>query len=122
MPLLRQSLGQDSSVAKETCYGLDGSGMNSQWGLDFLHLSRLPWGPPIFPCNADGVSFPSSTKVKKEYSYTSTTSWAFMACPGVNFTLTIYKTMKTPRDSKVLFKKKNLSAIYVEQFCIASYI
>jgi len=109
MPLLRQSLGQDSSVAKDTCYGLDGSGMKSQWGLDFLHLSRLPWGPPSFLCNANGVSFPSSTEVKKEYSYTSTTSWAFMACPGVNFTLTLFTRQWKPQGIQRFKKKKTVS-------------
>jgi len=32
---------QDSSVGIATRYGLDGPGIESQWGRDFLHLFRL---------------------------------------------------------------------------------
>jgi hypothetical protein len=41
---------QDSSVGIATRYGLDGPGIESQWGRDFPHLSRLtlrPTQPPI---------------------------------------------------------------------------
>jgi hypothetical protein len=34
-----------SSVGIATDYGLDGLGIESWWGRDFLHLSRLALGP-----------------------------------------------------------------------------
>ena len=37
--------GPGSSVGIETGYGLDGPEMESQWGRDFPHLSRLALGP-----------------------------------------------------------------------------
>jgi hypothetical protein len=27
------------------CYGLEGAGIESQWGRDFLHMSRTALGP-----------------------------------------------------------------------------
>ena len=42
--------GQDSAVSIATCYRLDGPGIESQWGRDFPHSSRLasePTQPPI---------------------------------------------------------------------------
>jgi hypothetical protein len=42
--------GQDSSVSIMTCYGLDGPGIESQWGRDFLHKSSPalePTHPPV---------------------------------------------------------------------------
>ena len=44
------SLGRDSTVGIATRNGLDGPGIESWWGRDFLHLSRLAMGstqPPI---------------------------------------------------------------------------
>jgi hypothetical protein len=38
-------LGPSSIVGIATGYGLDGPGMESRWGRDFLHLSRLALGP-----------------------------------------------------------------------------
>jgi hypothetical protein len=35
----------DSSVSTATGYGLEGPGIESRWGLDFPHLSRLALGP-----------------------------------------------------------------------------
>jgi hypothetical protein len=43
-------VGQDTAKSIATRYGLDGPEIKSQWGLDFLHLSRLvlrPTQPPI---------------------------------------------------------------------------
>jgi len=43
-------VGCDNSVSIATHYGLDGPGMESWWGRDFPHLSRLAPGstqPPI---------------------------------------------------------------------------
>jgi len=43
-------VGRDSSVGTVTCYWLDGLGIESRWGRDFLHPSRPALGatqPPI---------------------------------------------------------------------------
>jgi hypothetical protein len=40
-----QLCGPGSSVGVATDYGLDGPGIESQWGRDFLHTSRLALGP-----------------------------------------------------------------------------
>ena len=37
--------GPDSSVGIATGYGLDRPGIESQWGRDYLHLSRPALGP-----------------------------------------------------------------------------
>ena len=39
------SCGPGSSVGIVTGYGLDGTGIESRWGRDFPHLSRLALGP-----------------------------------------------------------------------------
>jgi len=44
--VLRLSMGQDSSVGTETRYGLDGPGIESQWGEIFRTLPDRPWGLP----------------------------------------------------------------------------
>jgi len=36
---------RDSSVGIGSRYGLDGPGIESRWGRDFLHLSRPALGP-----------------------------------------------------------------------------
>jgi hypothetical protein len=38
-------VGRDSSVGIATGYGLDGSGIESRWGPDFSHTSRIALGP-----------------------------------------------------------------------------
>ena len=43
--LLLLLLGPGSVVGIATGYGLDGPGMQSRWGRDFLHLSRTALGP-----------------------------------------------------------------------------
>ena len=45
---LYSAVGQDSSVGIATHYGLEGPGIESQWGRDFLHLS----GPALGPCQS----------------------------------------------------------------------
>jgi len=45
MTLLHTVVGRDSSVGIATGYGLDDLGIESQWGLDFPHLSRPALGP-----------------------------------------------------------------------------
>jgi len=47
MPLLK--VDRDSSVGIVTCYGLDGPGIESQWGQDFPHSSRLALEPTQLP-------------------------------------------------------------------------
>jgi hypothetical protein len=37
--------GLGSSVGIATDYGLDGQGIDSRWGRDFSHTSRLALGP-----------------------------------------------------------------------------
>jgi hypothetical protein len=70
--------GPGSSVCIATGYGLDSPGIESRWGRDFSHLSRLALGPTQPPVVGTG-SFPgvkrlgrgadhpppSSTEVKK---------------------------------------------------------
>jgi hypothetical protein len=41
--------GPGSVVGIATGYGLDGAGIESRWGRDFLHLSRPALGPTHFP-------------------------------------------------------------------------
>jgi hypothetical protein len=38
-------MGRDSVVSTATRYGLDGPGIESRWGRDFPHPSRLALGP-----------------------------------------------------------------------------
>jgi len=38
-------LGRGSSVGIATRYGLDGAGIESRWGRDFPHPSKLAMGP-----------------------------------------------------------------------------
>jgi len=45
-----ESRGPGSSIGIATGYGLGGPGIESRWGLDFLHLSRAALGsiqPPV---------------------------------------------------------------------------
>jgi hypothetical protein len=42
-------MGQDSVVGIATRYGLDSLGIESQWGRNFLHLSRQALGPIQLP-------------------------------------------------------------------------
>jgi hypothetical protein len=44
--ILSLQQGPASLVGIATGYGLDGPGIESQWGRDFSHLSRPPRGPP----------------------------------------------------------------------------
>jgi hypothetical protein len=43
--VILQDNGPGSSVGIATGYGLDGPGIESRWGLEFLHLSRPALGP-----------------------------------------------------------------------------
>jgi hypothetical protein len=42
-------VGLDSVVGIETRYGLDGPGIESRWGRDFLHLFGPALGPTQLP-------------------------------------------------------------------------
>ena len=42
-------VGWDSVVRIASCYGLDGPEIESGWGRDFLHQSRLVLGPTLLP-------------------------------------------------------------------------
>jgi hypothetical protein len=51
------SCGRDSAVSIATRYGLDGPGIESWWGWDFTHPSRLALGPAQPPTQrAPGLS------------------------------------------------------------------
>ena len=39
-------MGRDNALGISTSYGLDGSGIETWWGQDFLHPSRQVLGPP----------------------------------------------------------------------------
>jgi len=83
-----------SVVGIATGYWLDGPGIESRWKRDFPHLSRPALGPtqPLVqwipglsrgkerPGRDADPSPPSSTMVKKEYSYTSTSPMGRTAC------------------------------------------
>ena len=45
VPISFTIIGLDSSVGIATRYGLDGPGIESRWGRDFLHPSRPALGP-----------------------------------------------------------------------------
>ena len=73
-------MGRDSSVGIATGYGLDGPGIESRWGRDLPHLSRLAlrptqspvqWVPGLsrgkeLPERDADPSSPSSAMMKKE--------------------------------------------------------
>jgi hypothetical protein len=95
--------GLGSSVGIANGYGLDGPGIESRWGRDFHTHPDRPWAHPA-SCTMGTRSFPgvkwsergadhpppSSTEVKKEYSYTSTPTphppglWACYGVPLLN--------------------------------------
>jgi len=84
-----QLCGRDSSVRTVTGYGLDGPGIESRQGRDFPHLSSPALGPTQLPVQwvpslsrgkerpgRDADPSPTSSAVfKKEYSYTSHSSY-----------------------------------------------
>ena len=82
-----------------TCYGLDGPGIESRWGRDFPHPSRLALGAHPTSYTMGTRSFlevkrpgrgidqppPSSAKVKERVElYLYSPSGHFMACSRVN--------------------------------------
>jgi hypothetical protein len=59
-PIIHNEQSRDSSVGIATRYGLDGPGIESRWGRDFLHLSRPSLGPTQPPIQWYRV-FPGDT-------------------------------------------------------------
>ena len=51
-------MGVDSSVSIATCYGLDGSGIESRWRRDFPHSPTPAPGPTQPPVQWVGGLFP----------------------------------------------------------------
>ena len=49
------SVGRESSVGLATRYGLDGLGIESQWGRDFPHLPRPALGPTQPPVTGSSL-------------------------------------------------------------------
>ena len=45
-----------------TCYGLDGPGIESQWGRDSPHYPDRQWGPPSLLDNGYWVSLPGEKR------------------------------------------------------------
>ena len=91
---------RDSSVGIATRYGLDGPGIESWWGRDFPHQSRLALGPTQSPIQwvlrlsqgvkwaGNGVDYPppSSAEVKERAGlYLYNPLWALVACSRVQF-------------------------------------
>ena len=86
--------GPGSVVGIASGYGLDGPGIESRWGRDIPHMSRLAqgltqppvqWAPGLFrgeerPGRDSDPSPPSSAVVKKEWSYTFTPPMDRTAC------------------------------------------
>jgi len=84
--------GRDNAVGIVACCGVDGSGIESQWGARFsapvhtshgAHPASYRMGTGTFP----GVKQPGGDvdgpphlelRLKKEYSYTTTPLWAFI--------------------------------------------
>jgi len=76
----------NSVVGIATRYGLDGSEIEFRWGRNLPHPSRPVLGG-LFP----GVKRPRRAvnhprpRLKKEWSYTTTPLWAFVACSKIIF-------------------------------------
>ena len=51
-------VGRGSSVRIETCYGLDGPGIETRWAGIFYICPHRPWGPLRLLYNGYRVSFP----------------------------------------------------------------
>ena len=73
-------VGRDSSVGMATLYGLNGPGIESRWGRDLPHPTRLGTGAtqPLIKWGDErqegGLDHPPHLmpRLKKELSYTST--------------------------------------------------
>jgi hypothetical protein len=58
IPCVLTVCGPGNSVGIATGYGLDGPGIESRWGRDFLHLSIPALGPIQASCTMGTMSFP----------------------------------------------------------------
>jgi hypothetical protein len=101
-------VGRDRSVGITTRYGLDGPGIESQWGRDFPHPSITLWGLPsllyngyrVFPGGKAAGAWrwaptPSSAEIKERVElylyYTSGPSW-----PVLGWILSLPLTLPLP--------------------------
>jgi hypothetical protein len=68
---------QDSVVSIVTCYGLEGPGIDSQWGWDFLQLSRPALGPTQPPTQWVLDLFPGAVDngIKRQIPQMSIWEW-----------------------------------------------
>jgi hypothetical protein len=91
-----------------TGYGLDGPGIESRWGQDFLHPFRLAlgptqppfqWVPGLFPGGKVARLWcwpPNSIQCqgyRKSRAIPVLPLWAFVACSGVTFTFTFISSL-----------------------------
>ena len=109
---------RDRSFGIATRYALDGPAIESRYGRDFAHPSRLALGPHPVTYTMGTGSFPGvkrpgrgvghppliALRLEKEYGYTCNPLWTFVACSMVNFTF--YLPLK-----KRHVTKKNLPQI-----------
>jgi hypothetical protein len=58
-----RAMGRDSAVGITTRKGLEGTGIESQWGRDFLHPSILDLGPTKLPIQVELGLFPRGKAV-----------------------------------------------------------
>jgi hypothetical protein len=106
-------VGRDSSVGIATRYGLDGSGDRFTMGARFFaavqtgpgaHPASYTMGTGSLPRGYSGRGVELTThphlvpRLKKEYSYTCTPLWAFMACSRENFTFTLPQVVSIPHE------------------------
>jgi hypothetical protein len=63
-----------STVGIATCFGLDGSGIESRWGEIFHVCSYRPWGPPSLLHNWYRVSFPGVKRPGRGVDHSHTPS------------------------------------------------
>jgi hypothetical protein len=115
------SVGRDSVVGIATCYELNGLGIESRWGRDFQHASRLTLGPtkpPVqwVPGHSRGIKRlghginhppPSSAKVKERvelYLYSpSGPSWPVVGWTLLYFYVLFSRHTMCPYHFSILF-------------------
>jgi hypothetical protein len=99
----------DCVVSTASCYGLDGTQIESRWAQDFLHQSGLVLGPTLPPVQCVLGLFsggkvvgvwhwpptPSSTKVKERTELYLLHRWTFVTCSIVNLYLYLESSYHT---------------------------